>query len=215
MLTRDDVRIPSGWEIWAGGDTGTYMGGCCAAISPQFDLVILDEYPNYHYTGDGTIEELRISVSEWIEMVAKSLRFWTKQRKFGMWVDANTTFKSEVGHGLRFLMNKRDLELRTEITREYQRNGRIKWMPWVSIIPYEMELARFPERETSGMGRFRRVKEKDHCLDGLEHICSRRPHPKFTNQGRKAPLTGIEAVLARHRTERPQTRVIDPHLGIN
>jgi hypothetical protein len=212
MLTVDSLKIPRSWEIIAGADTGTYLGGLIAAIDPNFELYALEEFPNYRYTGDGTIEEIGITVGEWIKKFAKRLQYWTKKRKTFAWVDANTTFKSEITHGFRFKMNKKDLELRTEITREYLRNGRIHLMPWLDILPYEMEEASFPEQETPG-GRFRRIKRKDHILDGLEHICSRRPHPKYEeSQARRK--SGWEQLRERH--QQPEGLIItDVHMGTN
>jgi hypothetical protein len=196
ILGPHDIRIPSGFEIWAGADTGTYMGGCIAAISPTLHCYVLEEFCNYTYVGDGTIELTGETVSEWIRRFANRLRYWTKERKFSAWVDANTTFKTEVGHGLRFRMNRKDLELRTEITKEYVRNGRLHLAPWLVNIPYELQEAKYPEKESSGTGKLRRVKIKDHALDGVEHICSRRPHPDFSD-GKKAEKSGLEQMRAR------------------
>lgn len=211
MLTLEDVRIPHTYDIIAGADTGTYMSGLIAAISPTFDLVVLEEFPNYHYVGDGTIELLGLTVNEWMRGFASRMAHWTKKRKFGAWADANTTFKTEVGYGLSFRMNRKVLELRTEITREYTRNGRIHFMPWISVLPYEMEEAKFPEKETVGKGRLQRIKHKDHTLDCLEHICSRRPHPNFKDAPAKE--RAIDRFVAAHR--RPNTQGEDPHLGAN
>lgn len=211
MLTIEDLRIPRTHDIIAGADTGTYMSGLIASISPDYDLYVLEEFPNYHYVGDGTIELTGITVREWMKGFATRMKFWTKKQKFGAWADANTTFKTEVGYGLRFKMNHKVLELRTEITREYTRNGRIHLMPWIAVLPYEMEEAKFPEQETAGSGRYQRIKHKDHTLDCLEHICSRRPHPNFKDA--PAKNRAIDAFVAAHR--RPNSQGEDPHLGAN
>lgn len=211
MLTRDSVKIPRSWEIVAGGDTGTYMGGAIGAISPRYDLYILEEFPNYRYTGDGTIELIGMTVGEWMKWFALSLRRWTGQRKNAAWVDANTTFKTEIAHGLRFRMNHKDLELRTEITREYLRHGRLFFMPWLEVIPFEAEGCRYPDHESIGSGKLKRLKEKDHCWDGVEHICSRRPHPDFAARLTKAK-TGIHGLVEQYQN-RPNVQKLDPHLG--
>lgn len=213
MLTRDSLKIPRDWEIWAGGDTGTYMGGLICAIDPNYELYALDEFPNYRYTGDGTIELVGMTVGEWFRDFGTSLRHYTKQSKNKVWVDANTTFKTEVSHGIRFMMNRKDLVLRTEILREYIRNGRLHIMPWLKVLPYELEQAHYPEEESGGSGRFARIKKKDHTLDGLEHIASRRPHPKFEESHGK-PKTGIQALLAQHQ-KAPTVRQFDSHMGQN
>lgn len=211
MLTVEDLRIPRSYEIIAGADTGTYMSGLIAAISPEYELFCLEEFPNYHYVGDGTIELIGLTVREWMHHFADRMKFWTKQRKFGAWADANTTFKTEVGFGLSFKMNKKVLELRTEITREYMRHNRVHVAPWLKVLPYEMEIATFPEHESAGTGRYQRIKIKDHTLDCLEHICSRRPHPNFALKEASRPRA-LDAMLAKFkRTGR--TDPIDPHLG--
>lgn len=212
MLNPDSLRIPKSWEIIAGADTGTYMGGAICAIDPNYELYVLEEFPNYHYTGDGTIELLGMTVSEWIRWFSKRLQHYTGQRKNSAWVDANTTFKTEVGHGFRFRMNRRHLELRTEILREYLRNGRVHLMPWLKVIPYEMEEAHFPDHESVGSGRLVRVKNKDHCLDGVEHIASRRPHPEFTST-EADPEGTMKALLNKYKAPAPQ--IHDAHLGAN
>jgi len=212
VLTPDSLRIPRDWWIEAGADTGTYMGGAICAISPKYDLYVLEEFPNYHYTGDGTIELTGMTVGEWIKWFALRLRHYTRQTKNFAWVDANTTFKTEVAHGFRFKMNKKALDLRTEVTREYMRNGRIHFMPWLKVIPYEFEEAAWPEEETNS-GRYLRVKKKDHCLDGVEHVCSRRPHPDFKTMEKAVKPGSLQDMLNRSAHARP--REIDPHLGAN
>lgn len=212
MLAPSDLRIPHSWQIIAGADTGTYMGGAICAITPIYDLYVLEEFPNYRYTGDGTIELTGETVGEWIKRFALRLRHYTRQSKVQAWVDANTTFKTEIAHGLKFKMNRKDLELRTEITREYLRHGRIHFMPWLETIPYEMEEARYPEAESIGTGRYRRLKVKDHCLDGVEHACSRRPHPDFSEY-QKREAVGIAKLL--EESQRPEVRQSDYHLGAN
>lgn len=215
MLVVNDLKIPRSWEIIAGADTGTYMSGLIAAISPSYDLYALEEFPNYHYVGDGNIELLGWTVSEWRQRFARSLRRYTGQRRFHAWVDANTTFKTEIGNGLSFKMNKKRLELRTEITREYVRNGRFHVAPWLEVLPYEMEEASFPEQETIG-GQFVRIKRKDHTLDCAEHICSRRPNPEFTEQPKETGRhKAIQAHLRQHSRMDRQDRYDDPHLGAN
>lgn len=212
MLTVNDLRLPRSYQILAAADTGTYMSGLISALSPELDLYCLEEFPNYRYVGDGTIELTGETVGEWMKRFALRLRYWTKERKNAAWVDANTTFKTEVGYGLRFKMNRKPLELRTEITREYVRNGRVHLMPWLEVLPYELQEAKFPDHETAGTGRFQRIKIKDHTLDDLEHICSRRPHPDFT----EAPVKkerAIDRFVAQHKRHDVSTE--DPHLGAN
>lgn len=209
MLTVNDLRIPRSWSIIAGADTGTYMGGAICAVCPRYELYVLEEFPNYHYTGDGTIELTGMTVGEWIKWFSSRLKHWTKERRVSAWVDANTTFKTEVGHGFRFKMNRKSLDLRTEILREYLRNRRLHLMPWLKVIPYEMEEAAFPEEETNS-GKYVRIKKKDHCLDGVEHAASRRPHPDL-EQSLSQVRHKMQAVIDRNR--RIEVSHVDPHMG--
>lgn len=210
QLSATDIKLPRGWVILAGADTGTYMGGIIAALSPSYHLWVLEEFPNYHYTGDGTIELIGMTVGEWVKGFGTSMRRWSGQSRNRAWVDANTTFKTEIGHGFGFRMNHRHLELRTEVTREYLRNGRIHVPPWCPVLLYEMEEAHYPEHESAGTGRLCRVKIKDHCLDGLEHICSRRPHPDF-KPDQKQKASQFAGILSQNMQLTPDPH--DPHLG--
>lgn len=44
---REHLRIPDGWEIVNGADTGTYYTAATVAFSPTGDAFVIDEYPNY------------------------------------------------------------------------------------------------------------------------------------------------------------------------
>lgn len=215
MLTVKDLRKPKDWTIWAGADTGTYMGGAICAINPVYELFVLEEFPNYRYVGDGTIELTSLTVSEWIQAFAERLKYWTGKRKVHAWVDANTTFKTEVGHGLTFRMNHKHLELRTSITQEYFRNNRIHFMPWLKCIPYEAQECKFPEAESIGTGRMVRIKYKDHCWDGVEHVCSRRPHPDFGKEEERRK-SAIQQLVEKQMVDMMRHgQHIDTHMGIN
>lgn len=216
MLSPKELRRHMKWlQFYAGADTGTYMGGLIAGIDPDYNLFAFEEFPNYRYTGDGTIELTGMTVGEWFKDFGTRLRYYTGQRRNSAWVDANTTFKTEVAHGVSFRMNKKHLELRTEITREYLRNGRIHLMPWLQALPYEMEEASYPEQESAGSGRMVREKFKDHILDCLEHICSRRPHPDFS-ETLKPKKTGIHALIEQQKMLKGMTGAPhDVHLGVN
>jgi hypothetical protein len=217
VLSLEDVRIPRSFEIMGGGDTGTFLGGVIAAVSPDYHLYVLELIKNYHYTVDGTIEEDGgIGPSVWLETFRDRMRYWSGKQRNGIWVDANTTFKREVIRGLSFRMNHVDLELRTEITREYVRNGRIHFMPGTELALYELEEAKFPEEETLG-GRYKRIKRKDHCLDGIEHICSRRPHPKMANSAMSSDRKKlIHKLIDQHKDVMGGAHEeIDPFLGRN
>lgn len=101
-----------------------------------------------------------------------------------MWADPNSQFKSELrNYGVTLLPAKVPVETRTEVTREYFEHGRIHLAPWLSVLPFEIENASWPE-EASATGKFARVKDRDHTLDPLEHILARRPFGRTIIQGK-------------------------------
>jgi hypothetical protein len=66
----------------------------------------------------------------------------------------------------------------------------------LSILPFELENACWPE-EASAAGKFARVKDRDHTLDCLEHILSKRPHGSIA-RAPQAPRTWLEANYGKH-----------------
>ena len=210
LTTPDDLVIPEEWDVLAGADTGTYMSGVIAAIPPidEPPIYFLEEFPNYHYVG-GEIELLGITVREWIRTFGARLQHLSKSETTFAWVDRNTTFISEIGEGLAFERNFIHLELRTEITREYFQQGRIFLAPWLTILPYELEHATWPDEATAG-GRFTRRKRHDHTLDCLEHIASQRPIS--THDRKEGPSKFLDRYLTEHgKSDRNKRK--DVHLG--
>lgn len=213
MYTPTDLRrpLPSGWQLLAGIDTGTYMSATFTLFPPDdvFAFVVY-EAPNYRYVG-GEIELLGDSIPEWSRAVVDEYhRYAPGVTRLKAWADQNSQFKTELSHyNITLLSNLRKLELRVEITREYVRNRRVLLAPWLKVLPYELEHAAWPD-DTTSAGRFERVKSDDHTLDTLEHVLSRRP--------RHASMTASrgESFVERHLREhqwRDVTPVVDPHLG--
>lgn len=223
MLTRADLKLPlpDGWVIIASADTGTYMSALVSAFSPPpYTQYVLDEFPNYHYVGDGEIELLGMQVSEWTRWAVDGiLKYMPGRRTAIAWADANTQFREECAlHGLILRGNNRKLSVRTEIGREYLHStdpvtgqrDRCYLAPWLRILPYELEMASFPDEATAG-GRFEREKENDHTLDCFEHNSSRRPRGKHLS--RRKPEPWLHRHLREHKW--PLVRQFDPHLGRN
>jgi hypothetical protein len=217
MLSFDDLSIPDDWPLLLGVDTGAYMSALLVAFCPDpYAALALAEFPNYRYVG-GEIELLGSANSEWARTVVNAYRHLRPgtSRVHG-WVDQNSQFKQELSHyGLALQSNLRKLELRVEISREYVQAHdppRFYLAPWLSVLPYEMEYAHWPDEATSA-GKFERIKQNDHTLDCLEHVLSRRPRTKAV----LGPVK--ESFLDRYLREhgRPD-RVLrhgagDPHLG--
>lgn len=181
MLRAQDLRRPllEGWKLLAGLDTGTYMSATLSLFPPDtFEAFVVHEHPNYRYVG-GEIELLGYSIPEWSrELLTEYQRYVPGATKMDLWCDENSQFKTELkNYHLIARGNKRKLELRVEISREYFANRRIHLAPWLSVLPWELEHAQWPPEGTSA-GKFERLKVDDHTLDTVEHVLSRRPKHK-------------------------------------
>lgn len=205
----DGLRVPPDWEIVCGADTGTYMSGAIIAIEPGDDggAFVLEEFPNYTYVG-GSVELIGETVSEWVRRFADRIKHFTNRDRHVAWVDANTTFKTEIGHGLTLLGNKIHLEVRTEVTREYFKQGRIWLAPWLRVLPHELEKAEWPPESTI-TGKFVRIKRDDHTLDCVEHVLSKRPRNRWI-RGKQDKQLWVERYTGKRLMERKQS---NPHLG--
>ena len=220
MLSPRDLKLPlpEGWDVLVGCDTGTYMSAIVVGIQPDTGAAfVFEEFPNYQYVG-GELELQGLTVPAWAKWVVTSASRYmrTPGRRINAWADANTQFRSELIHyGINLRPNFRKLELRLEITREYQQAkdasgnaAKLFLAPWLDVLPYELEHAVWPEESTTG-GKYERVKQHDHTLDCLEHCLSRRPQSRKIL--RKKDLTFRERFLQENR--RPDLQTGDPHLG--
>ena len=205
----EHVRIPPDWTMICGADTGAYMSALFVAISPDpYEAMVLAEYPNYRYVG-GEIELLGYPLAEWSWMVREAWKTIQPDRRLHAWCDWNSQFVSELSHqGIALHRNAKKAELRTEISREYFQHDKIRLAPWLDVLPYELENAKWPE-DVNASGDYKRVKESDHTLDCLEHALSRRPRSKRLRETKQK--TFIESFLERHR--RPGVARHDVHLG--
>lgn len=210
--------LPDGWAMIVGADTGTYMSAVLVAIPPgdEAQTVTLAEFPNYRYVAH-EIELIGLSIPEWAKWVMQGFHhFMPRTERCSAWADPNTQFRSELKHyKIDLKSNTRKLELRTEISREYMGqmtpagSPRSLLAPWLEILPYEIEHAKWPDG-TTGAGKFERIKEHDHSLDCYEHAHSRRPRSKsIFRSGKKSFL---QQHLDAHRSVSNSQRG-DPHLG--
>lgn len=194
------------------------MSALFVAIPPGDEpmMIPIAEFPNYRYVAH-EIELLGFSVPEWARLVMEAYRYFQPKRtKCNAWADPNTQFKAELQHyGINLQANHRKLELRTEIAREYMTSkiptsglDRTLMAPWLEILPYEVEHAKWPEG-TTGSGKFERIKEHDHTLDGFEHAASRRPRSKHIFARRKKSFK--ERFIEEHGIQKSYG---DPHLGV-
>lgn len=201
---RAHFHLPPGWDVVSGADTGTFYTALTVAFSPDGDAFVIDEFPNYRYTAGHPEREESITIPQWSRSVLQGLG------KLGargtLWADSNSQFRRELSaYGITLLASRLPFEARTEIAREYFQHGKVFLAPWLSILPFELENASWPE-EASAAGKYGRVKDRDHTLDCLEHILSRRP------RGR-----GVDASKPAGRWidqfGKMKTGSVDPHLG--
>lgn len=224
MLSPADLRgpLPHEWELLIGADTGTYMSAIAIAFRPRpYAAFVLQEFPNYRYVANEP-ELLGLTLAQWAQQVTD---FAVKMRRRGnvdadgnprvkAWADPNTQFRTELQHyGLFLLPNNRKLELRVEIAREYQQakppNQLLYLAPWLKVLPYELEYAKWPEDHTTA-GKYERIKQHDHTLDCYEHVVSRRPRTRTPLTKRKE--TFLERFRREHGLQRRDS-IADPHTG--
>lgn len=218
MLSPSDLRrpLPPQWKLFVGLDTGTYMSALFVAFRPdEPDAFVLEEFPNYRYIG-GEVELLggdEGSIPSWSRVVTAAYQKYVPGKsKMHGWCDENSQFKTELrNYNVIAQGNARKLELRVEISREYFNNHRVHLAPWLSVLPWELEHAVWPDESTSA-GRFEREKTNDHTLDCLEHVLSRRPRHKSMVSGKAKSF--VQKFMEQHRRRDLNPRM-DPHLGIN
>lgn len=203
--TLENLRIPRHWEVVGAGDTGTFTSAILCAFDEQGTAFVIYEQPNYRYVA-GKHEWLDTSIPQWTrQMLQQMARFDVR----GLWADKNSQFKREFqAHDLTLFGADAGLEQRTEVTREYFQHDRIFLAPWLSVLPYEIEQAQWPDEATSA-GKFGRKKKQDHTLDGLEHVLARRPIAP--DQVTVRPMTWLEGYLGRV----PSARQGNAHLGVH
>jgi hypothetical protein len=196
--------------VVGGIDTGTFTTALIALMSPEGDAFFIDEFPNYDYRAGSIERDETITIPSWARDLKVRMEGLGGRPFF--WADPNSQFKAELkNYGIYVMGNKTPLEARTEIAREYFQHAKVWLAPWLKVLPFELENAAWPE-EASVSGKFARVKDRDHTLDCIEHILSRRPQGKWVDKKRRFG-TFIENYLG--KPFKDQHRKVDPHLGVN
>lgn len=202
---RQHLTIPQGWQVVNGADTGTFYTGLLAAFDPDGNAYILDELPNYSYVAGVAERDEGITIPSWVNQVHRRTSSLAISPAF--WADGNSQFKQELrNYGVTLLPDNSTRETRTEIAREYFQHNAIFLAPWLRVLPFEIENAAWPE-DVSASGRYERVKDRDHTLDCLEHILSRRPRGRIIVPDR-TPRTWAETWGKRRRISG------NTHLGV-
>lgn len=207
--THEDLVVPAGWELVGGADTGTFSSALLVLFSPDGDAFVLEEFPNYRYVA-GTAELASMtSIPGWANNVVRRTMQLGGRPLY--WADANGQFKKELqNYSMTLLPNKAPVEARSEIAREYFDHKRIFLAPWLSVLPFELENAAWPE-EASASGKFARVKDRDHTLDCLEHILSKRPRGGLVGAP-KGTGRWLDQWAAQNGAKK--SRGGNPHLGV-
>lgn len=203
---REHFRVPDGWEIVGGIDTGTFYTALLVAFSPEGDAFVIDEVPNYCYIAGAPQRDEGITIPGWAGRVKRATSEVGARNYF--WADKNTQFRQELtNYGISVMGATSPVEQRTEITREYFEHSRIFLAPWLSVLPFELENAAWPE-ESSASGKFQRIKDRDHTLDCLEHVLARRPRGKRVELAR--PSTWLDRWARDNNAHKP---IGNNHLG--
>ena len=161
LSTLSDLRLPHDCQLYLAADTGTFLSALIVAIDTDNHAVALAEFPNYRYISD-QCELNDISTPEWATTVVA-----TMTRLGGIataWADPNSQFKEEMRrYGLRLVGNKTRLETRVSIAREYFANERVHLAPWLQVLPYELENAKWPDL-ASATGKIGRASCRERVL---------------------------------------------------
>lgn len=206
--------LPRDWDLIVSVDTGTFMSATFTAIPPgDIDpgACVIEEIPNYRYVSH-EIELLGASNTEWARHVYRCWRYHRPEEEWcNCFVDPNTQFRAELLHyKLNLVGNTKGPELRVEIAREYMAADpqRLWLAPWLTVLPYEIEHAKWPD-DTNSAGKFMRIKRHDHTLDTMEHSLSQRPRSKPVVDA--LPQSFLDSMLAMYG--RLPEGFDDPHLG--
>ena len=83
----------------------------------------------------------------------------------------------------------------------------------LSLLPYEVEYAQWPELTTSA-GKYERLKVNDHVLDCLEHVLSRHPRAREPKPDPVVQLSfGSVQWMGSPIRKRAKRAPADSHLG--
>lgn len=206
--TLANFRVPQDWELVNGADTGTFYTAASVLFSPQGQAFVVGEWPNYRYVAGQAERDEDVTIPQWATAVTIGVDRLGGRPNF--WADKNTQFKKELrNHGMTLLGSDKPLEARTEIAREYFQHEVIWLAPWLSVLPFEIENACWPD-EASAAGKFARKKDRDHTLDCLEHVLSRRPRARVA-PAKKTGTTWVEQFTGRLFPSKKSGG--NPHLG--
>jgi hypothetical protein len=209
---KENFRLPHDWQVEIGADTGTYCAAVVVAVSPEGQAYILDELTNYRYVANTPELDQDSSIVRWCDDLKRMAAIW--QTRPMAWVDSNSQFKQEcLLHGVHLLANKQGREVRTEAARQYFQHNQIRLAPWLSMVPYELEYAQWPDHATAA-GKYERIKVNDHVLDCVEHVLSRHPRARSAQVAPQfQPAPGTVQWYGSPLRKKKRRGPVDAHLG--
>lgn len=205
----EHLALPHYTEYGMGAFIGRFSSAVITAAIADYPLMVVAEIPNYHYVGDGEIELSGMTTVEWGESVVRTFKqIAGKDARCSAWVDPTTEFATELRRCKLIVKKnlKKGPELRTEVLREYFMDNLIMLMPWLTVLPYEIGRARWPDEASSDDQV--RATGQDYTLASLEHVVSRRP--KSTEIADQKATTALEKI---RQARVIKARSYDPHLG--
>lgn len=210
-MKREFLTLPPHTEYSMGARLfGRFYSAVILAAIPEYPVLVVSEIPNYHYVGDGEIELKGMTPIEWAENVVREFRsFAGKDARCSAWADPTTEYDPDVRRRSKLYLKlnlKRGPEIRTSTLREYFQENRIFLMPWLTVLPYEIGRARWPDESAKTYQV--RATDHDYTLSALEQAISKRP------KGTELATQKATSLLERLRQDRGiQARKYDPHLG--
>lgn len=204
---RARLQLPPETQFQLGAYVGRFSSAVILALLPDYPVLVVSEIPNYHYVGDGEIELSGMTTVEWGESVVREWRsFAGKDARCTAIVDPDTEFSKEMKRCKLHLRKnlKHGPELRVEVMREYFHENKIFLAPWLKILPYEIQAAKWPPEESVKFSV--RAPGRDYTLCSLEQVISRRPLAKAIPKEERPHWIA-------QRIKDHSVKIDDPHLG--
>lgn len=193
LVIPENLDIPIQWIRILGCDTGTHHGLVATVFDNKGNVFFLQEFGNYRYVG-GKIDRIETitfpssceKMKLFIEMIGghwKSAADWNSQYKG----EYKNVMGDQLGRG------EKNPGLRTERTREFFLDDRAWFSPFLVVLPWEIERARYPD---GVKGSPERVSDNDHHLDPAEHCCGIVARKKANDPPEVKKMTFLEKLKA-------------------
>jgi len=197
----ENLRVPINWIRVLGFDGGTHRGFIPMVFDEDGNVFFLAEFGNYRYVS-GIIDKYD---DRDFPSVAGEARDFCDRLK-GNWhavTDPNSQWKTDcamvgINVNIGSYVGEKTPEVRTDRCIEYFQHDRAYFAPWLSMLPFEFERARYPDKPTSA-GRLSRISENDHFLDCAEHGCAAMARKKAKANPKDIQLSWLEKIKLGHK----------------